>query len=178
MFLIFSFAAAVFAQSDDIKQSSDFYNKPLDKLLEVETEQKADIGSRSGDRDSTLSEVPIDVITAKEIRSSGATELTRVLEKFIPGFNAPRTSITDGSDHSKIFTLRGLSPDQVLVLVNGKRLHQSSLMNVNGTIGMGTSGVDLNTIPLVAVEKIEVLRDGAAAQYGSDAIAGVINIIL
>lgn len=178
MFLIFSFTAAVFAQNDEIKQSSEFYDKPLDKLLEVETEQKADIGSRGGDRDSTLSEVPIDVITAKEIRSSGATELTRVLEKFIAGFNAPRTSITDGSDHSKIFTLRGLSPDQVLVLINGKRVHQSSLMNVNGTIGMGTSGVDLNTIPLTAVERIEVLRDGAAAQYGSDAIAGVINIIL
>ena len=70
MFLIFSFTAAVFAQNDEIKQSSEFYDKPLDKLLEVETEQKADIGSRGGDRDSTLSEVPIDVITAKEIRSS------------------------------------------------------------------------------------------------------------
>lgn len=178
IFLIFSFTAAVFAQNKDIKQSSEFYDKPLEKLLEVETEQKADIGSRDGDRDSALSEVPIDVITAQEIQNSGARELTRVLEKFIAGFNAPRTSITDGSDHSKIFTLRGLSPDQILVLVNGKRLHQSSLMNVNGTIGMGTSGVDINTIPLVAVERIEVLRDGAAAQYGSDAIAGVINIIL
>lgn len=178
IFLIFSFSAAVFAQNDAIKQSNDFYKKSLDRLLEVETEQKADIGSRDGDRDSALSEVPIDVITAQEIKNSGARELTRVLEKFVAGFNAPRTSITDGSDHSKIFTLRGLSPDQVLVLVNGKRLHQSSLMNVNGTIGMGTSGVDLNAIPLASVERIEILRDGAAAQYGSDAIAGVVNIIL
>lgn len=159
-------------------QSETYYEKPLKDLINIETEVKADIGSRSGERDTLSSDVPIDVVTAQQIRHSGALELSQVLQKYVSGFNYPRPSIKDGSDHSKPFTLRGLNPDQVLVLVNGKRLHQSSLIHVNATIGRGSSSVDLNTIPLAAIERVEILRDGAAAQYGSDAIAGVINIIL
>ena len=164
--------------NSDQNQSEAFYEKPLKDLIETETELKADVASRSGERDILLSEVPIDVITSAQITQSGTSELSQILQRYIPGFNFPRPSVTDGSDHARPFTLRGLNPDQVLVLINGKRLHQSSLLNVNGTIGRGTSSVDLNTIPIASIDRVEVLRDGAAAQYGSDAIAGVINIIL
>ncbi|PNV82794.1 MAG: TonB-dependent receptor [Sulfurimonas sp.] len=177
LLLLFT-STLLFSQTQQKQQEDSFFEKSLEELLDVETETKADVGSRSGERDMTFSEVPIDVITSEEIRQSGATELTRVLSRFIPGFNAPRSSITDGTDHVKPFTLRGLNPDQVLVLINGKRMHQSSLIHVNSTIGRGTSNVYLNTIALSSIDRIEVLRDGAAAQYGSDAIAGVINIIL
>ncbi len=162
----------------EVKQVGELYEKPLSELLKVETELKADVGSRSGDRDLLASDVPVDVVTAEQIRQTGFTELSKILQRFIPGFNFPRPSITDGTDHARPFTIRGMNPDQVLVLINGKRLHQSSLMNINGTIGRGTSGADLNTIPITSIERVEVLRDGAAAQYGSDAIAGVINIVL
>lgn len=161
-----------------VQESNDYYQRPLEQLLRVETQAKAAVGSRGGARDALDAEVPIDIITSAQLQSTGQTELLRALAVLVPGFNAPRPSITDGTDHAPPFTLRGLNPDQVLVLVNGKRLHQSSLLHNNGTVGRGSSGVDLNTIPLRAIERVEVLRDGAAAQYGSDAIAGIINIIL
>ncbi len=122
--------------------------------------------------------VPVDVITSLEIRQSPHTELAQVIRDIIPSFNASKQTISDGTDHVEPASLRGLGPDQVLVLINGKRRHHSALTHVNGTFGRGTVGVDLNAIPMSAVERIEVLRDGAAAQYGSDAIAGVINIVL
>ena len=172
-------SVSLFANNHDTtKQSEDFYKKSLSELLDVETELKADVGSRSGERDLLLSAVPIDVVTSEQIAQSGTSELSQILQRYIPGFNFPRPSISDGTDHSRPFTLRGLNPDQVLVLINGKRLHQSSLLNMNSSVGRGTSSVDLNSIPVAAIERVEVLRDGAAAQYGSDAIAGVINIIL
>jgi len=177
-YILILFISSISLFANNLKQTEEFYKKPLPELLKTETELKADVASRSGDRDILLSEVPIDVITSEQIMQSGTSELSQILQRFIPGFNFPRPSVTDGSDHTRPFTLRGLNPDQVLVLINGKRLHQSSLMNINGTIGRGTSSVDLNTIPIAAIDKVEVLRDGAAAQYGSDAIAGVINIIL
>lgn len=169
---------SAFAADKAVQESNDYYNRPLDQLLQVETQAKAAVGSRSGDRDALDAEVPIDIITSAQLQSTGQTELTRALAVLIPGFNAPRPSIADGTDHAAPFTLRGLNPDQVLVLVNGKRLHQSALLHNNGTVGRGSSGVDLNTLPLRSIERVEVLRDGAAAQYGSDAIAGIINIIL
>lgn len=150
----------------------------LDDILNMQSELKADIGSRSGAKNFLESRSPVDVITHTQIEDSGLTSLTDVMRYFVAGFNAPETSVADGSDHIRAFTLRGMSPDQVLVLVNGKRVHTSALLHVNATIGRGSSGVDLDTIALGAIEKIEVLRDGAAAQYGSDAISGVINIIL
>ena len=167
-----------FATERAIQETNDYYNRPLDQLLQIETQAKAAIGSRGGERDALDAEVPIDIITSAQLQSTGQTELIRALAVLVPGFNAPRPSIADGTDHAPPFTLRGLNPDQVLVLINGKRLHQSSLLHNNGTVGRGSSGVDLNTIPLRAIERVEVLRDGAAAQYGSDAIAGIINIIL
>ena len=135
------------------------------------------LGSRTA-RTAVESTVPIDIISSTEIRKSGHTEVNQLLTHFAPSFNASHQTISDGTDHINPASLRGLGPDQVLVLINGKRRHQSSLVHVNGTFGRGTVGVDLNSIPVAAIDRIEVLRDGAAAQYGSDAIAGVINIVL
>ncbi|MEO5820660.1 MAG: TonB-dependent receptor, partial [Vicinamibacteraceae bacterium] len=122
--------------------------------------------------------VPVDVITRDQIARSGFTETAQVIQSLAPSFNFPRPTITDGTDTVRPATLRGLGPDQVLVLINGKRRHQSALVHLNGSVGRGSTGVDLNAIPVAAIDHIEVLRDGAAAQYGSDAIAGVINIVL
>lgn len=135
-------------------------------------------GTRSLNRRSLDSESPVDVIGAKELQSTGSTELATVLSRLLPSMNFPRPTGADTSSAVRPAQLRGLSPDEVLVLVNGKRRHSSAVINVNGASGRGSSPVDLNAIPLAAIDHIEVLRDGAAAQYGSDAIAGVINIIL
>ena len=132
------------------------------------------IGSRTP-RSRLETPVPVDVIGNDVISESGHTEMNQMLNTVAPSFNASHLSITDGTDHIDPADLRGLGPEHVLVLINGKRLHQSSLINVyNG----GTVGIDLNAIPTSAIARIEVLRDGAASQYGSDAIAGVINIVL
>jgi iron complex outermembrane receptor protein len=141
-------------------------------------EELAVVGTRAAERTSTDAPVPVDVLTAAEIKQTGRTETAQIIQALAPSFNFPRATISDGTDHTRPATLRGLAPDQVLVLVNGKRRHASALINVNGSIGRGSGMVDLNAIPSSAIERIEILRDGAAAQYGSDAIAGVINIIL
>lgn len=135
-------------------------------------------GTRRTDRTVADSTVPIDVIGSEALSNSGTTETNRLLNNLVPSFNFPQPSLTDGTDSLRPATLRGLAPDQVLVLVNGKRRHLSSLLNLNGSIGRGSAGVDMNTIPALAIDRIEVLRDGASSQYGSDAIAGVINIQL
>jgi iron complex outermembrane receptor protein len=135
-------------------------------------------GTRRSDRTVADSPVPIDVIGSDAITNSGQTETNRILNQLVPSFNFPQPSIADGSDALRPATLRGLSPDQTLVLVNGKRRHVSALLNINGTVGRGSAAVDMNLIPGLAISRIEVLRDGAAAQYGSDAIAGVINVQL
>ena len=135
------------------------------------------IGSRTPGRTVTESAVPIDVINIKEISSQGPqVNLNQILNMVAPSFTSNTQTVADGTDHIDPAQLRGLGPDQVLVLVNGKRRHTSSLVNINGTPGRGSVGTDMNAIPAFAVEKIEVLRDGASAQYGSDAIAGVINV--
>ena len=136
------------------------------------------LGGRGGARSVVESPVPVDVISPAEIEATGYTDTQQILQAVVPSFNAPQASITDGSDHVRPATLRGLGPDQVLVLVNGKRRHTSALVHVNGSVGRGSTGIDLNAIPPGSIARVEVLRDGAAAQYGSDAIAGVINIIL
>src|SRR5471032_3244188 len=135
-------------------------------------------GTYAKNRRTIDSESPVDVIGAKELQASGSSELATVLGRLLPSMNFPRPSGADASDAVRPAQLRGLSPDQTLVLVNGKRRHTTAVVNVNGTQGRGSAPVDLNAIPLAAIDHIEVLRDGAAAQYGSDAIAGVINIIL
>ena len=140
-------------------------------------EELVTVGSRTPGAEAEKA-VPVDIITAAQIQSTGYAETTQVIQALAPSFNFPRPSITDGTDTVRPATLRGLGPDQVLVLINGKRRHQSALVHLNGSIGRGSTGVDLNAIPVSAIERIEVLREGAAAQYGSDAIAGVINIVL
>ena len=144
----------------------------------TQLEQVAITGSRAGARTVVSSPVPVDVINTTELRSTGRVETAQMLQAAAPSLNFPRPAVADGTDHVRPATLRGLAPDQTLVLVNGKRRYTSALINNNGTIGRGTSAVDLNAIPASMIDRIEILRDGAAAQYGSDAIAGVINIIL
>ncbi|EGN75309.1 outer membrane receptor for ferrienterochelin and colicin [Idiomarina sp. A28L] len=136
------------------------------------------IGSRLSVRTATEGSAPVDIISAEDLVAAGFTETAKALQYAVPSFNFPTSSITDGSDAVRPASLRGLSPDHTLVLVNGKRRHSSSLVHLNGTTGRGSSNADLNAIPISAIKRIEVLRDGASAQYGSDAIAGVINIVL
>ncbi|MDQ3243117.1 MAG: TonB-dependent receptor [Gemmatimonadota bacterium] len=135
-------------------------------------------GTRATDRTVLEAPVPIDVLSAAEILETGRTEMSQVIQMLAPSINFPRPSVNDGTDHIRPATLRGLGPDQTLILINGKRRHTTSLVHVNQSVGRGSTSVDLNAIPVSAIERIEILRDGAAAQYGSDAIAGVINIIL
>ncbi len=137
-------------------------------------------GTRASDRTVLESTSPVDVLTAAELRRAAgpAGELGSALQALLPSFNFPRQSNSGGADHVRAAQLRGLSPDQVLVLVNGRRRHTSALVSTGSKIGRGTTPVDFNAIPVAAVGRIEVLRDGAGAQYGSDAVAGVVNIIL
>lgn len=136
-------------------------------------------GTRSLKRSKTESLQPIDVISAKELtQRTGSSELGTALSRLIPSINFPRPTVVDGTELVRPVQLKGLSPDQVLVLVNGKRRHTGAFLNLGGTIGRGSAPTDLNAIPLSSIQRIEVLREGAAARYGSDAIAGVVNIIL
>ncbi len=135
-------------------------------------------GTRASDRTEAASTSPIDIITPEMLQASGTTELATALSRVLPSLNFPRPAISDGTDAVRPAQLRGLAPDQVLVLVNGKRRNTTALINLNDTQGRGSSPVDLNAIPISSIDRVEVLRDGASAQYGSDAIAGVINIVL
>lgn len=135
-------------------------------------------GTRAAGRTRLDSAAPVDVLSAATLQRQGTTELGSALAAVAPSIDFPRPSATDGTDAIRPATLRGLSPDQTLVLINGVRGHTAALLNVNGSVGRGSAAVDLNTIPTVALDRIEVLRDGASAQYGSDAIAGVINLRL
>ena len=152
-------------------------NATQDFVLRPSFGQEITVGSRAINAEQEKA-VPVDVIPREQIETSPSTETNQIIEKIAPSFNFPRPTITDGTDNVRPATLRGLGPDQVLVMVNGKRRHVSALVNVNSTVGRGSAGVDLNAIPASAIDNIEILRDGAAAQYGSDAIAGVLNIVL
>jgi iron complex outermembrane receptor protein len=135
-------------------------------------------GSRASFSTADDAPVPVSVLSNETLTNTGATELGRAIQMAAPSFNFSSSSISDGTDALRPATLRGLGPDQTLVLINGKRRHTSALIHVNTSVGRGAAGTDMNAIPISAVKRVEVLRDGAAAQYGSDAIAGVINIIL
>ncbi len=141
-------------------------------------EQVVVTGTRVANRSALDTAVPVDVVSAEQLSNVGVAEVSQALAASLPSFNFPRPGLADGTDSIRPATLRGLAPDQTLVLVNGKRRHAASLVNANGTVGRGSSAVDLNTIPAGALQSIEVLRDGASAQYGSDAIAGVLNLRL
>jgi iron complex outermembrane recepter protein len=137
------------------------------------------VGSRGGGRAKTETPVPVDVIKINQVGMPTAKmDLTSVLNMAAPSFNYNKQSGSDGADHIDIGTLRGLGPDHTLVLINGKRRHSTAFVGLFGTRGRANSGVDMNGFPQASVDRIEILRDGASAQYGSDAIAGVINIIL
>jgi len=144
----------------------------------VVLEEMVVTGTRSEGTRLLESPVPIDVVNEKRLQQRAEPDLARALEFSAPAVNFPRPATTATAANTRPATLFGLAPDQVLVLINGKRRHASAVLNTNNAIGRGAAGVDLNTIPVAAIEKVEILRDGAAAQYGSDAIAGVINIIL
>ncbi len=135
-------------------------------------------GTRAQGRSRLDTASPVDVLSGGALRNQGTTELGAALATVAPSIDFPRPSAVDGTDAIRPATLRGLSPDQTLVLVNGVRANASALLNINGSVGRGSAAVDLNTIPTAALDRIEVLRDGASAQYGSDAIAGVINVRL
>jgi iron complex outermembrane receptor protein len=141
-------------------------------------EQVVITGTRVENRSALESSVPIDVISSEALQNVGVTEVAQSLSTTLPSYNFPRPGLADGTDTVRPATLRGLSPDETLVLVNGKRRHAAALVNVNATVGRGAAGADLNTIPSAMLKSVEVLRDGASAQYGSDAIAGVINLRL
>lgn len=136
------------------------------------------VGSRIALRTATDSPTPVDIITSEQLEATGITETAKALQFAAPSYSFPFSSITDGSDAVRPASLRGMSPDHTLVLVNGKRRHGSALVHLSGTVGKGSSNVDLNAIPMTAIKRIEILRDGASALYGSDAIAGVINVVL
>ena len=150
--------------------------KSLDQELSIE--KITIIGSRVSGRLAEELPVPVDIFSADVLANTGQTEVGQMLKSVAPSFNFPSSAISDGTDAVRPATLRGLGPDQTLVLINGRRRHQASLIHINTTVGRGTAGTDINSIPASAIKQVEVLRDGAAAQYGSDAIAGVINIAL
>ncbi len=153
----------------------------LDAILEKQEviENVTVVGTRSSvPRSNTQTVAPVDVFTSRELLLTGQVEPTQMINFVAPSFNSSRQTVADGTDHIDPATIRGLGPDQILVLVNGQRRYNTALLNVNGTIGRGSVGTDLNAIPASMIDRIEVLRDGAASQYGSDAIAGVINIVL
>ena len=148
-------------------------------LVANQTLGEVTIGSRSRQpRTVTSTPVPVDIITMSDAKNFAQLDVSQMLTYTAPSFQSARQTVTDGTDHIDPAGLRSLGPDQTLVLLNGKRRHTTALVNINGSVGRGSVGTDLNAIPASAIERIEVLRDGAAAQYGSDAIAGVINIVL
>ncbi|MCK5148303.1 TonB-dependent receptor [bacterium] len=145
----------------------------LDELMNV----KISVGARGDSRTTINSLVPIKVISSNELEVSGFITTGEAIQSLLPSFNYYRTSITDGTDHIAPATFNGMGTDQVLVLVNGKRWHHSALLHMNATVGRGSTSIDFDAIPLSAIGRIEILPDGASAQYGSDAIAGIINIV-
>ena len=172
-----SFSFVGFQTQDYLVRS----NAPINISLKegVNLDEIVVIGSRNKNRTSLETAVPVDVLDLNELSvSSAQVNPNQLLNYVAPSFSSQPQIVSDGTDHIDPASLRGLGPDQVLVLINGKRRHTSALVNVNGTPGRGAVGTDLNAIPIASIERIEILRDGASAQYGSDAIAGVINIVL
>ena len=159
------FPISASAQSDD-----------SDLIEEIVT-----LGTRTAGRTATESPVPVDAFNAELLSRQGSGDMNETLSVLVPSFNVTQQSISDGSSFIRPATLRGMAPDHTLVLVNGKRFHRSAVVHLtpgSGAQGRGTQGPDIANIPSIALKRVEVLRDGAAAQYGSDAIAGVVNFVL
>jgi iron complex outermembrane receptor protein len=167
--LLASAVAALFAAQPALAQTAAPADEPVSIVV---------TGTRVAARTALDTASPVDIVSNEALKNVGVTEVSQALSVALPSLNFPRPGLTDGTDTIRPVTLRGLAPDQSLVLVNSKRLHASALINLNGSIGRGSSSPDLNTIPVGMVKAVEVLRDGASAQYGSDAIAGVVNLRL
>ncbi len=169
-----SSASVTVAGADVVDQNFSLNRSPVE-LAPIDVV----VGSRGRHTAAEELAVPVDVYTAEDIQQQGSTETSQVLQALSPSVNFPRQSVTDANDIIRPFTLRGLSPDHTLVLVNGWRRHTTAVLNTFAYgMGAGSTGVDLNALPSSAIERIEVLRDGASAQYGSDAIAGVVNLVI
>jgi len=165
-------------ETKEVEAKSNFIEVRL-SLLNTNLNEFIVVGTRNPKLSKLETPVPVDVVNLVKMRSlTPQNSANDILTYLIPSFNSNRQSASDGTEHIDPASLRGLGPDQVLVLVNGKRRHTTSLVNYQNTVGNGSVGTDLSAIPASAIKRIEVLRDGAAAQYGSDAIAGVINLIL
>ncbi|HTH98883.1 MAG TPA: TonB-dependent receptor [Stellaceae bacterium] len=151
---------------------------PMEAAADDQAENIIVTGTRAPNRTALTSSSPVDVISAERLRQTGFSNLAQALAAVEPSIDFPHAATTPTSANTRPITLRGLSPDETLVLVNGKRWHNSAVLNTNFAVGRGSAPFDLSTIPIAAIDHVEILRDGAAAQYGSDAIAGVVNIIL
>ncbi|MEB1183779.1 TonB-dependent receptor [Xanthomonas campestris pv. campestris] len=165
-----SLAVALPAFAEDREANS---STLVDKEFEVIT-----VGSRFGGRSMLQSPTPVDLITREEMERNGRVDLLQMLKVEVPSFNIPRPIASGAGDYLMPPSLRGLGPGEVLVLINGKRRHTSADLNSSNGVGRGDISIDFNAIPSLALSRVEVLRDGAAAQYGSDAISGVINLTL
>src|SRR5690606_2875035 len=144
-----------------------------------EIEEIITTGTRRAERTVTESSVPIDVISGEEFENMGTADMDDMLRNTVPSYNVTRQSISDAATLVRPANLRGLPPDNSLILVNGKRRHRSGVIaELGGSLAAGSQGADISAIPALAIRQTEILRDGAAAQYGSDAIAGVINFHL
>lgn len=172
---IYLLAASALALSAGVAAAPTFAQ---DQTAAEQTTEVVVTGQRASHRSRLNSLAPVDVVTSQSLAAQGNSELAQGLSRVAPSLNFPRPAGTDGTDNIRPAQLRGLSPDETLVLVDGKRWHSSALVNINGSAGRGSSAVDLNAIPEAALDRVEVLRDGASAQYGSDAIAGVVNLHL
>ena len=150
----------------------------LDQELVAFSNGAVIVGSHYGSRTAINSSVPVDRFPLAVMEQTGQTDLSQQINSLAPSFYSTRLTYSDATDHMDPASLRGLNPDQTLILVNGKRHHPSAVVNTLGVVGRGSVMNDLNTIPTAAISRVEILRDGASAQYGSDAIAGVINIVL
>jgi iron complex outermembrane receptor protein len=159
-------------------QTTSSTQQPADQPAPTNETEIIVTGTRALDRTRLDTVSPVDVLSATDLKKQGTTETAAALANVAPSIDFPRPAVTDATDAIRPATLRGLSPDQTLVLINSVRAHPSALLNINGSVGRGAAAVDLNTVPVAALQSIEVLRDGASALYGSDAIAGVVNLRL
>ena len=155
------------------------YAEEAESAAKEDVERIAIVGSRAAPRSVAESPVPVDIIGADELSKNGSTDMLDMLQASVPSFNVRQQPISDAASFIRPINLRGLSSDSTLILLNGKRRHRASVIAFQGGgVNDGAQGPDISVIPSVALKQVEVLRDGAAAQYGSDAIAGVMNFVL
>ena len=175
-------ASLLFSYIGFVKSEKVVNGSKLDVVLSEEGGQALDeiivTGSRTAPRSNTTSALPIDVISSKELASTGQATFDKALQYKIPSFNTVQTPVNDATSLLDPYEIRNMGPSRTLILINGKRKNLSSLLYTQTSPGRGETGADISGIPTDAIKSVEILRDGASAQYGSDAIAGVMNIIL